>query len=293
MTRPEITRPEPGSAGMVPGKRLRQTLPAAQPSVADAAAEYRATVKSAARVISILEQFDDVRRPMRVGEIAARLNYPQSSTSYLLRNLVELGYLDCDPVARTYMPTPRVALLGSWISVHSVTDGPLIRLVQTVYTATGRTVTLAVRNGIYARYIHVREGAGDPALHVPVGTCRLLVWSASGFTLLTDETENHIWALVQRTNAEARPQDAPLSTPAVLAHVRRCREQGYFFSDEMVTPGNSHIAMRLPPRLTGGRAIVVGVAGRSTALRCSEAAVVDIMRKAIDALDETWIEEGP
>jgi len=277
-------RPEPARASMAATKRLRQSLRAAPPSVADAAAEYRATVKSAARVIFILEQFDNVRRPMRVGEIAVRLNYPQSSTSYLLRNLVEIGYLDCDSVARTYMPTPRVALLGSWISVHSVTDGPLIRLAQTVCTATGRTVTLAVRNGIYARYIHVREGAGDPSLHVPVGTCRLLVWSASGFALLTDETENHIWSLVQRTNGDARPQDAPLSAPVVLAHVRRCREQGYFFSDEMVTPGNSHIAMRLPPRLTGGRAIVVGVAGRSAALRCDEAAVVAIMRKAIDAL---------
>ncbi len=285
--------PGPAPAGVAISRRLRQMPRAVQPAVTDAATKFRATVKSAARVISILEQFDDVRRPMRVGEIAARLNYPQSSTSYLLRNLVEVGYLDCDPVARTYMPTPRVALLGSWISVHSVTDGPLIRLAQAVCTATGRTVTLAVRNGIYARYIHVREGAGDPPLHVPVGTCRLLVWSASGFALLTDETENHVWSLVQRTNAEARPQGGVLSAPVVLAHVRRCREQGHFFSDEMVTPGNGHIAMRLPPRLTGGRGIVVGVAGRSPALRRDEAAVVAIMRKAIDALDGVNVEEGP
>jgi DNA-binding IclR family transcriptional regulator len=281
---------EPAQAGVAPsmatGGRLRQIPRAAQPSVADAATQSPATVKSAARVISILEQFDDVRRPMRVGEVAARLDYPQSSTSYLLRNLVEIGYLDCDPVARTYMPTPRVALLGSWISAHSVMDGPLIRLAQAVCAATGRTVTLAVRNGIYARYIHVREGAGDPPLHVPIGTCRLLVWSASGFALLTEETENHVWSLVQRTNGEARPHDAALSVPAVLAHVRRCREQGHFFSDEMVTPGAGHIAMRLPPRLTDGRAIVFGVAGCSPALRRDEAAVVAIMRKAIDALDE-------
>ena len=277
---------EPGQEGVAAGGRVRRMPWAAQPSVTDACAHSPAMVKSAARVISILEQFDEVRRPMRVGEVAARLNVPQSSTSYLLRNLVEIGYLDFDPVSRAYMPTPRVALLGSWISAHSVTDGPLIRLAQAVCAATGRTVTLAVRNGIYARYIHVREGAGDLPLHVPIGTCRLLVWSASGFALLTEEAEDHIWSLVQRTNGEARPLDAPLSAPAVLAHVRRCREQGHFFSDEMVTPGAGHIAMRLPPRLTDGRAIVVGVAGSSLALRRDEAAVVAIMRQAIGAWDE-------
>ena len=56
---------EPAQASVASGRRVRQMPRAAQPSVTDAAAQSPATVKSAARVISILEQFDEVRRPMR------------------------------------------------------------------------------------------------------------------------------------------------------------------------------------------------------------------------------------
>ena len=52
----------------------------------------RSTVKSAARVLAILEYFDDLQRPSTVTEIAEELTYPQSSTSALLRSLVSMGY---------------------------------------------------------------------------------------------------------------------------------------------------------------------------------------------------------
>ena len=56
--------------------RQRGAPPHASPPVLDAAAAPRGSVNSAVRVLTILETFDDVRRPMRVGEIAARRDYP-------------------------------------------------------------------------------------------------------------------------------------------------------------------------------------------------------------------------
>ena len=255
------------------------------PPVLDAAAAPRGAVKSAVRVLSILETFDDVRRPMRVGEIAARLDYPQSSTSYLLRDLVELGYLDYDPVPRTYLPTPRVALLGTWTASNTVSAGPLVRLSRQASLETRRTVTLAVRNGIYARYIHVQEPGDDPPLHVPIGTRRLLAWSASGFAILTDEREERIWSLVQRTNVEVRTDSPPLVAATVLAHVRRCSSQGWFFSDGMVTAGHGHVAMLLPPAMTDGRTVAIGVAGRSAGLRHDVAEIVGTLHRLIETAE--------
>lgn len=262
------------------------------PTVLDAVAAPRSSVKSAVRVLSILEAFDDVRRPMRVGEIAARLDYPQSSTSYLLRDLVELGYLDCDPASRTYTPTPRVALLGSWSASNTVSAGPLVRLARQAALQTRRTITLAVRNGIYARYIYVQEPGDDPPLHVPIGTRRLLAWSASGFAILTDEREERIWSLVQRTNAEVRTDGPPLNAATVLAHVRRCGSQGWFFSDGMVTAGNGHVAMLLPPSMTDGRTVAIGVAGRSAGLRHGLAEVVGTLRRLIETAERQMVGES-
>lgn len=73
------------------------------------------TIKSAHRVLEILEYFDQDRRVATVMEMSRTLNYPQSSTSELLRCLTRLGYLHYNRVRRTYSPTARVALLGAWV----------------------------------------------------------------------------------------------------------------------------------------------------------------------------------
>src|SRR3546814_19151587 len=59
-------------------------------------------VKSAGRVLRILEYFDSVRREACVSEISRTMKWTQSSTSVLLKSLVSLGYLQHDRFRRTY-----------------------------------------------------------------------------------------------------------------------------------------------------------------------------------------------
>ena len=59
-------------------------------------------VKSAGRVLQILEFFDDVRREASVIEICTTLGYPQSSTSALLHSLVVMGFLSYNPATRAW-----------------------------------------------------------------------------------------------------------------------------------------------------------------------------------------------
>src|SRR5690349_21704846 len=92
-----------------------EVLATAVPTVVDAAPGRPSVVKSAGRVLEILEFFDEIRREASEAEIAHKLAYPQSSTSALLKSLTRLGYLDYDAASRTYLPSPRVALLGTWL----------------------------------------------------------------------------------------------------------------------------------------------------------------------------------
>lgn len=252
------------------------------PTVVDAASRVAAPVKSAVRALEILEYFDDVRREAGVGEVASALRYPQSSTSYLLKTLTCMGYLDFQAATRTYKPTPRVALLGAWISGAAITDGTLIRLMREIGEKTGQSVVLSARHGIYAQYIHVIEVKNDFPMHVPIGTCRLLVWSAAGFALLSEESERNIAALVLRTNAETEPPAARIDVRRVLSNVASFRARGHFFSNELVTPKGGHIAMRLPGELSQGRALVIGVSGRSDKLAQEEARLVRTMGAVIE-----------
>lgn len=237
-------------------------------------------VKSAARVLEVLSVFDDVRREMRVGEIAETLGFPQSSASVLLRSLVKLGYLDFDPQKRTFSVTARVALLGSWIADGAIVNGTVAHVMEELSRETGYTITLASRNGIFAQYIHVIQATSALRLHTPVGTRRLLVWSASGFALLRDVPEPEIAALIRRTNAEQPRQK--LNSKDVVNNVRKFREEGYFFSRELVTPGGGHIAMRLPSRSNGREhSLALGVSGWIEEIQRSEAKILRLMRRAL------------
>jgi DNA-binding IclR family transcriptional regulator len=249
---------------------------------ADPAGADLTLVKSAGRVLQILELFDEIQREARVSEIAERLGFPQSSTSVLLKSLVRLGYLDYDADSRTFLPSPRVALLGAWLDKGPVRDGSLVRMLEHLSERTGGTVILAARNAIFSQYVHVLQARTAMRFHVPPGTRRLVVWSATGTALLAESSETEIGPLVRRTNAEAPSDQAPIPVPAVLSNLARLRREGHFFSRGLVTPGAGSIAVPLPKRIDRkGRPLAVAVSGLLDELERREAEIAATIHDAI------------
>lgn len=239
-------------------------------------------VKSAARVLQILEFFDEIQRDARVAEIAERLSFPQSSTSILLRSLVDLGYMDYLPDSRSFLPSPRVTLLGTWLDKGPVRNGSLIRMLEEISRATGDTVIIAARSGVYSQYIHVLQARSAMRFHVPQGSRRLAVWSATGFTLLAGSDDRDIRALCARTNAEANETQPRVEIKAVLANIDQARRDGYFFSRGLVTPGAGSIAVPLPQGIDGhNRALTVAVSGVLDEIARREQDIVALLRNVI------------
>jgi DNA-binding IclR family transcriptional regulator len=236
------------------------------------------SVKSAGRVLRILEFFDEIQREARVAEIAERLSFPQSSTSILLNCLVDLGYMDYLPESRSFLPSPRVTLLGTWLDKGPVRNGSLIRMLEEISHKTGDTVIVAARNGIFSQYIHVLQARSAMRFHVPHGTRRLVVWSATDFALLTKCTDNEIRALCTRTNAEAPSGQPRVEINQVLENVRQTRRDGYFFSTGLVTPGAGSIAVPLPDGIDGrDRALTVAVSGILGEIARREKDIVELL----------------
>ena len=236
------------------------------------------SVKSAGRVLRILEFFDEIQREARVAEIAERLSFPQSSTSILLNCLVDLGYMDYLPESRSFLPSPRVTLLGTWLDKGPVRNGSLIRMLEEISHKTGDTVIVAARNGIFSQYIHVLQARSAMRFHVPHETRRLVVWSATGFALLTKCTDNEIRALCTRTNAEAPSGQPRVEINQVLENVRQTRRDGYFFSTGLVTPGAGSIAVPLPDGIDGrDRALTVAVSGILGEIARREKDIVELL----------------
>ena len=140
-------------------------------------AQEPSMMKSAHRVLRIFEYFAEIQRPASMTEIARRLNYPPSSTSALLKSLLNLGYLDCDRKARTYVPTARISLVGGW--VRNRAGGDLETIAQALHEAMRLTTFIASRNQL-SQYIRVIQGTTAVRFYLEPGGLRLLPASTPG-----------------------------------------------------------------------------------------------------------------
>lgn len=227
----------------------------------------RGGVKSAGRVLDVLEYFANTRAAAGVSEIATALGYPRSSASVLLATLVDMGYLRQDPATRRFRPTPRVALLGAWIEADTGVQGKLEHLRQN----TGETIILAQRNGLDSQYIHVLESTEDLRLIMRMGTRRRLVRAATGYALLSRMPDAEILRILRRSNADARA-DEFVAAGALLHTVNLVRAHGYALSRSAFTPGGDVIAALLPP--SGDVALAVGVGGPALRIRAKRKRII-------------------
>lgn len=239
----------------------------------------RKLVKSAARVIQVLELFDELRRPLQVAEIAEHHGWPASSTSILLATLVSLGYLDYEPRGRVYLPSVRVALLGDWIHSNLLKQGQLARLMEHLNEVTGETILIASQNGLHAQYLRVLQGKNALRMHLHIGMLRPLFGSGTGSMLLTQMDEAMIRKLARRFNATC-PPGKRVEIEHVLRQVAVDAARGYSLSLNQVTPMGGLLGMLLPTA-RGGRPLVLGISGYSARLQEHEKQYVALMRKGM------------
>ncbi len=252
------------------------------PVAGDAAPRPTVSVKSAGRVLQVLELFDKLQREIRAAEIAERLEIPQSSTSVLLNCLTQLGYLDYDSSSRTFLPSPRVTLLGTWLDSGPIRDGSLVRMLEDLSRQTGDTIILAVLNNLFSRYIHIIQARKSLRFHFPVGSTRLVVWSGVGFALISGMSNERIRLLVRRSNAEARRGQPPIDIRKTLANVEQVRKQGFFFSKNFLTPGSGSISIPLPNGIDRwGRPLAVSIAGPLDDIAPRARSIAAILKSAI------------
>lgn len=241
--------------------------------------ETERVVKSASRVMRILELFDVLRREALVSEVSELLDLPQSSTSILLRSMVLMGYLYFNPKSRAFGPTMRVSLLGSWINAPAVNNGSLTGLTERVNMRTGQAVVLAVRNRTWSEYIHVVQATDPLRMFVVKGSRRPLVGTASGCVLLADLPDDEVRRLALRHNAEMGEN---VSMADLLEKVELVRTQKWASNYNGVTKGGGMIALCLP-QFANEERIVIGIAGLTDVLQEREAEFVQIMREEVAA----------
>ena len=237
-------------------------------------------VKSAQRVLELIEYFAEERRPAGVGEIARSLGYPQSSTSVLLRSLADSGFFDHDARSGLYMPNVRLALATAWVQEHLYSDYNLLRLMESVLEQTGHTVMIGTRRGIHVRYLHVLQATREGRFTARTGSLRPLFRSAAGKMLLTTLPEREVAVLLRKANATESDKENRLEFASVCREVKAVRRSGHAVSMGTSVPGAAALAVLLP--VGRDRApMTLSVGGPMQEVRSDRKRLVAVLQEAL------------
>jgi DNA-binding IclR family transcriptional regulator len=238
--------------------------------------------KSALRTFAILEHFRKVRQPLRLRDIAASLQYPPSSTAELLKAASESGYLNFDPVSRTYFPVARFAALGDWIVDELYDRGKLIASMKAIHAIDGDGVILALVNGLTVEYVEVLPPAANVHYDVTPGALRPLIHSGSGWASLCDETDELIEKIYRRSCAQRLIDRNLIKLEDVEKRIRTTRADRFAVTQDIVFKNTVGISMALPKR-HHGRRLALLVNGPTGKLERNFYRIVDALHTAATA----------
>ena len=243
------------------------------------------SVKSALRVLELLEHFAEERRPAAVGELASTLGWPQSSTSVLLRCLVDAGFFDQDRRTGLYAPNIRLALATAWIQDHLYSERSLMSLMEAVREETGHTVMIGERRGIHVRYLHVLQSTREGRFVAKTGSLRPLFGSAAGRMLLTTLPQRELGALLRKANAVELDPLRVFDFDTVCADVARACREGFAASEGTSIAGAAALAVLIPvgrqrPPMT------LSLGGPIDEIMRERNALVAVLKKATEPLQQ-------
>lgn len=242
-----------------------------------------APVKSAQRVLELLEFFAEERRPAAVGIVAQALGWPQSSTSVLLKGLADTGYFDHDARTGLYAPNVRILLATAWLQEHLYSEHNLLRLMEGVLEKTGNTVMIGTRRGVHVRYLHVLQSTREGRFISKIGSLRPLFRSAAGKVLLTTLSEREVAMLLRKANALEVDPAHRLAFADVRREIEEVRRRGYSISLGTSMPGAAALAVLVP--VARDRApMSLSVGGPLREVRREREQLAAVLRDAIEPI---------
>lgn len=201
------------------------------------------TVKSAERLLDILELLARHTRPVPTMSIARECGIPKSSAHHLLNVMRERNFVTYYQVERAWGLGVAIFEIGSAYP----RSGPLQRLarhlLEDLTERTSETAHLAMLHGTEVLYIDKEQPSGSVAkLVTEIGVRLPAHLTAVGRAILAELPEAQVRALYADTPLVLRTDHGPTSIEELLGDLQDVRRLGYALDGEMVTPGITCVA---------------------------------------------------
>lgn len=187
-------------------------------------------LRSAERLLDVLESFSAEHPARTTGEISEELSLAPSTVRRLLLALERHGFVRYDDQTSRFSPHYEILRLAAVTmatnDLGKAVAGPADRLAG----STGETVQVTVLDGLEVVHIDGRESAHMWKIFHPVGHrhCAYL-GSASGKVLLASLSDGVVSAMLP--DSRSWPASAGKTKRAFITELKRVREQGYALND--------------------------------------------------------------
>jgi DNA-binding IclR family transcriptional regulator len=189
------------------------------------------------KVLRILELLDHSPYGLQLKEIASKTGINKSTAHRFLRHLETEGYLFRDS-AGTYMPGARLARLGAGVSFHTTLCRICRPTLESLRTATGETVNLAVLDGTEIVYLDVLESQQMFRLVSPIGMRRPAHCTSLGRAIIANlDDERQKEEILSSIQAVPFASGKSNSVSKIRKTLRQICEQGFSLDDEETVIG--------------------------------------------------------
>lgn len=203
-----------------------------------------AQVKSAVRILEILELLGRATRPLSLKNIMDELGYPKSSTHLLMQTLVERGYAVRDDEHR-FSLNPDHRNGPGWVT------GPHARLLQvaapiieSLRNATGETIMLGVLNrDLRMQTIKIAVGPQAIRYDSPLSGGSVPSYcSAMGRMLLSARPQRDVDRYLSSERIISYTPYTVIDRAAIRQLIAQAAKNGYSISDQELDIGGSGIS---------------------------------------------------
>lgn len=194
------------------------------------------TVKSADRVLDILEAVANAAGRASFSSLMADLGIPRSSLFQLLGNLTARGYLEQDPSTLRYRLGAKIGELARRRPAPQLQQivQPLLKKLS---LETNETVGFYVREGDHVIAIATQTGGQALTYTMRVSEKAPLYAISSGKIVLGHMSDADVKAYLARTTFEKFTPHTLSSAKQVLEQLRTVRAEGFAYAHEEFTVG--------------------------------------------------------
>jgi len=241
------------------------------------------SVKTALRVIEIIETYARERRPLPLSELARLLGVPVSSCLALIRTLSQLGYLYETGRRQGYYPTGRLLAMAQRIARADPVLDRVYPSLSELRDATQETIVFGKLSEARVVYLDVLDSPHTIRYAPLAGEFRELHANSLGKALVSMLEPDARRALLARDPLTRHNERTLTTIPALEADLELSRQRGWFMNLGESIPDVCAISW---PVTLSGEIYAISVGGPIYRIEPRQHEYARILRAACTALEQ-------